>query len=60
MNTGNYLPEWQIYLLKKLALDAKALSGRSLTTRDFLYVTEKEARGALVKEVRTCLFAKTS
>ncbi len=42
----NYLPEWKLYLLKKLALGSKKLSDRPLTTREFLYVTDQEVRNA--------------
>jgi hypothetical protein len=45
--TQSYLPEWQLYLLKKLVLDAKALNSRSLVARDFIYVNSSEAREAV-------------
>ena len=45
--TQSYLPEWQLYLLKRLALDAKALNSRSLMARDFIFVSSSEAREAV-------------
>jgi hypothetical protein len=52
MPTENYLPEWKLYLLKKLALDSKKLSDRPLTTREFLYVTDQEIRNAMMESLQ--------
>jgi len=43
----NYLPEWKLYLLKKLAMDSIGLNARHLTVRDFFYVTKHEVRSAM-------------
>jgi hypothetical protein len=50
--TENYLPEWRLYLLKKLVIDSKKLSGRPLTTTNFLYVTSREARDAMMESLQ--------
>jgi hypothetical protein len=50
--TENYLPEWRLYLLKKLVIDSKKLSGRPLTTANFLYVTGQEVKDSVMESLQ--------